>query len=110
MAPTSYVPQPASGPIKLAIGNVSKEAALLFQEGDGGKLTFQKKVPPGEAIDVETTPGQRWVAVFADNPAGQTYVATPDKTTWLLRGAPRKEADTPPVTNTYAPAYPSPAR
>jgi hypothetical protein len=106
----SYVPPPAPGPIKLAIGNVSKEAALLFLEGEGGKLTFQKKVPAGEAIDVETTPGQRWVAVFADNPAGQTYMATPDKTTWLLRGASRKETDTPPVRNTYAPEYPSPAR
>jgi hypothetical protein len=79
-----------ASPVKLAIGNLSKEPALLFLEAEGGKLTFQKKVPPGEAIDVETTPGQRWIAIFADNPVGETFVTATDKTTWLLRCAPLK--------------------
>jgi hypothetical protein len=80
----------SEAPMKLAIANVAKEPALLFLQSEGGQLTFERKVPAGEAVDVETTARQRWVAIFAENPSSENYVAAPDKTTWLLRGAPRK--------------------
>jgi hypothetical protein len=77
--------------VKLTVANVTKEAALLFTEGENGKLVFNRKIPAGEAVDVETTAGKRWVAVFADNPAGETHVAA-SNTPWLLRPAGREPA------------------
>jgi hypothetical protein len=79
------VPPPASLPVKLTVANVRKEAALLFTVGDNGKLTFAQKIPPGEAVDLQTTSGQRWIAVFTDNPAGETFQPTQATETWLLR-------------------------
>jgi Glycine zipper len=93
-------------PVKLAIANVAKEPALLFLQSEGGQLTFERKVPAGEAVDVETPIGQRWVAIFADNPASENYVAAPDKTIWLLRGASRKSTesrDIPIMGNLFSP-------
>jgi hypothetical protein len=91
-SPVPVAPAPPA-PFKLAVANVTKELALLFVEGDDGKLVFKQKVPEGEAVDVETTAGKRWVAVFAaEPPSGETWVAAPDKATWLLRPAARKEA------------------
>jgi hypothetical protein len=90
-APTA--PSPAgSGPVKLTVANVTKEPALLFSEGENGKLNFHRKMPAGEAVDVETTAGKRWVAVFAENPAGETHVAATADAPWLLRPAGREPA------------------
>jgi hypothetical protein len=70
--------------MKLAVANVRKESALLFTMSDG-KLTFVQKVPPGSAVDVPAAPGQRWVVVFPDNPAGETFAPSQPESVWLLR-------------------------
>jgi hypothetical protein len=92
-APTT-TPPAGSGPVKLTVANVTKEPALLFSEGENGKLVFHRKVPAGEAVDVETTAGKRWVAVFADNPAGEAHVAATADAPWLLRPAGREPMKT----------------
>jgi hypothetical protein len=92
--PRPVPPGPAAGPVKLTVANVTKEPALLFSEGENGKLVFSRKVPAGEAVDVETTAGKRWVAVFAERPAGEAHLAAGDKP-WLLRPATRDEAKMP---------------
>jgi hypothetical protein len=58
---------------KFTVANVKKEPALLFTEGEGGKLTFVRRVPTGEAVDLESTAGARWIAVFSDKPAGTAF-------------------------------------
>jgi hypothetical protein len=75
----------ATAPVKLTVANVRKEEALLFTLAANGKLTFVKKVPAGEAVDVEASTGQRWVAVFTDRPAGESFVTTQVAENWLLR-------------------------
>ena len=79
-------PREATIAVKLTIANVRKETALLFTIGDNGKLTFVQKVPPGEAIDVQTVSGQSWIAVFADKPAGEAFKPSKATETWSLRG------------------------
>jgi hypothetical protein len=44
-----------------------------------------KKVPAGEAVDVKTSTGQRWLAVFADKPGGEAFAPTQAEGVWLLR-------------------------
>jgi hypothetical protein len=78
--PTAMSPSAA---VKLTVANVTPELALLFSE-ENGKLVFSRKVPAGEAVDVETTTGKRWVAVFVEHPASETYTVT-GSTPWLLR-------------------------
>jgi hypothetical protein len=86
LMPASAVPTVAEKvPVKLTVANVTKEPALLFSVGDGGKLVFSRKVPAGEAVDVKSSIGQRWVAVFAEKPAGDTFTAEKVEATWLLR-------------------------
>jgi hypothetical protein len=77
--------RPAKNVMKLTVANVRTEAALLFAMGDGNDLTFVRKVPAGEAVDVEATVGQRLVAVFTDNPGSMSFVPSGKDTTWLLR-------------------------
>ncbi len=48
-------------------------------------MTFVQKLPSGEAVDVTTTSEKRWVAVFADKPAGESFDPKNDGSTWLLR-------------------------
>jgi hypothetical protein len=87
------VPVLPATPVKLTVANVTKEPALLFSEGENGKLVFHRKVPAGEAVDVDTAAGKRWVAVFAENPSGETCIVAANHSPWLLRsasGAPMK--------------------
>jgi hypothetical protein len=79
---------PAPATVKLTVANVRKETALLFEMAEDGKLTFVQKLPPGEATDVKTAADKRWVAVFPDKPAGQSFsvpAAPQPDTVWLLR-------------------------
>jgi hypothetical protein len=80
-------PMPVAVPaaVKLSVANVKKEEALLFFVTPDCKLTFARKVAPGEAVDVQATPGQRWIAVFADRPAGDSFAVPGADAVWLLR-------------------------
>jgi hypothetical protein len=69
----------------LTVANVRKEPALLFTMTNEGKLTFAQRLPAGELIDVDVQVGQRWVAVFTDKPAGETFTPHQAASTWLLR-------------------------
>jgi hypothetical protein len=69
----------------LAVANVRKEEVVLFTVDDKGELTFVQKLPHGEAIDLETTKGQRWVAVFLSDPYRESFTVTGEKATWLIR-------------------------
>ena len=44
----------ASGVLEVTVVNLRKEPALLFRMPENGKMTFLRKLPPGEAADVET--------------------------------------------------------
>jgi hypothetical protein len=100
LQPTTSVPLPpvptastAPTPVKLAVANVRGETALLFTMDATGKLTFVRKLPHGTAEDLATAQGQRWVAVFADNPASlQFTVPAGGQATWLLRPEPSQGA------------------
>ena len=78
-------PTPPPGAIKLTVVNVHKEPALLFTIDDAGKLTFKQKLPEGEAVDVQTVKGQRWIAIFSEKPAGDSYTVSQADAIWLLR-------------------------
>jgi hypothetical protein len=99
------VPAPSVASVKLTVANVTKEPALLFTEGDNGKLVFERKVPAGEAVDLTTTTGKRWVAIFTDNPASETYVVS-GNSPWLLRPANEET----PKTSTNSLGWPSGSR
>jgi hypothetical protein len=77
-------PPASENAVKFTVVNVKKEPAMLFAMTEGGKLSFAQKVAPGEAVDLQTSAGQRWIAVFADKPAGDTFVSKADAV-WLLR-------------------------
>jgi hypothetical protein len=82
----SQAPTPRKASGKLTVANVRKEAALLFRMTEDGKLSFVRKLPPGEAVDVEAeNQGHRWVAVFPDNPAGESFDPSGAEAVWLLR-------------------------
>jgi hypothetical protein len=91
--------------IKLTIANVRKETALLFKMQDGGALEFVQRLPQGEVVDVQTTTVQRWIAVFADQPAGESHVAAQADSVWLLRSPTPTPMPTPVPLQ---PAYPAP--
>jgi hypothetical protein len=67
---------------------------LLFTVHDG-ELTFRHKLPPGEAVDLPTSLGARWVGVFTQAPYRAHFTPSQTTRTWLLRPAPG--APTPPV-------------
>jgi hypothetical protein len=90
VVPADYRPswrkvQPAEERIKLAVANVRKESALLFEMDKDGKMTFLQKVPAGEAVDIKTAPARRLIAIFSDNTAGESLDTSATTTTWLLR-------------------------
>ena len=103
LTPVSSLPAVS---MKLTVANVTKEPALLFYEGDNGKLVFDRKVPAGEAVDVETATGKRWVAIFADNPSGETRVASDSSAPWLLRSARRDAPEPRPAARRNVPRPP----
>jgi hypothetical protein len=85
---TGPAPAPVAPPApvaKFTVANVKKEPALLFTEGEGGKLTFVRKVPAGEAVDLDTSSGCRWIAVFSDKPAGTAFTVGKPGEVVLLR-------------------------
>ncbi|MGL4555065.1 MAG: hypothetical protein ACRC33_28200 [Gemmataceae bacterium] len=69
---------------KLAVANVRKEEALLFLVTESG-LTFVRKLPHGEAADLDARPGQRYAAVFATAPHQAGHEVKAAGETWLLR-------------------------
>jgi hypothetical protein len=73
------------GTRKFTVANVRKEPALLFKEGKGGKLIFVRKVPVGEAVDLETPVNLYWFAVFVEKPGGESFTPDSSGAVWLLR-------------------------
>jgi hypothetical protein len=73
-------------PQTFTIANVRREPAILFTISATGELRFEKKLPPGEAVDVTTTPQTRWAAVFTTLPYQTTCTFDPARPIWLLRG------------------------
>ncbi len=98
--------------VRLSIANVRKEPAMLFKMMDGGKMEFVQKLPAGEVLDVQTTNTQRWIAVFTDKPAGESYSPTQPESIWLLRSAvppqPMPQQPTPPAPVRPQPVPPQP--
>ncbi len=93
-APSVYVvtpppppppPFPPSPPGKLTVANVRKEAVVLFSVDAQGELSFVRKLPAGEAADVQTVLGTRWLAVFLSEPYRVKYVVSQYDAVWLLR-------------------------
>lgn len=82
--PPTAIPNPPAS-LKVSVANVRKESAILFTMTNDGKMTFVQKVSAGEAIDVEVSAGQRWIAVFTDKPAGESKTMTAGEKVWLLR-------------------------
>jgi hypothetical protein len=71
--------------LAFTVANVKKEEVLLFTEGGEGRLDFVRKVPAGEAVDLQSAPGVRWVAVSTVQPDGQTFNPRRAGEIWLLR-------------------------
>jgi hypothetical protein len=69
---------------KLTVANVLKEEAMLFLVTKDG-LTFVRKLPHGEAADLEARVGQRYAAVFASAPHQVGHEVKAAGETWLLR-------------------------
>jgi hypothetical protein len=91
--PSVYPPAPPvpanttvpSAQFKVSVANVRKETALLFTATNDGKMNFVRKVEAGDAVDLDASAGQKWVAVFTGNPAAETKTMTAGEKVWLLR-------------------------
>lgn len=73
-----------AGAGKLTVANVLKEEAMLFLVTKDG-LTFVRKLPHGEAADLDARAGQRYAAVFASAPHQVGHEVKASSETWLLR-------------------------
>jgi hypothetical protein len=82
--------------LTLAVANCRKEEVVLFRVDGTGELTFMGKVQAGEAADVLTRPGERWLAVFLSGPYKEQHVASRDCKVWLLRPETASPAVPPP--------------
>jgi hypothetical protein len=87
-------PSPASlataakdkGGLKVTVANVRGEVAVLFTMSPAGKLKYVRKLSHGDAADLDTSEGVRWVAVFAgDAPGSEEFTATAADKKWILR-------------------------
>jgi tetratricopeptide (TPR) repeat protein len=84
--PAGSATMKSSGVQKVTVVNLRKEPALLFRMPENGKMTFVRKLPPGEAADVETAASQeRCIAIFPDKQVGEVFDSTRAETIWLLR-------------------------
>jgi hypothetical protein len=72
---------------KLTVANVRGVGAQLFTVSADGELAYVDSVAAGDAIDVETTTGTRWAAVFSERPHSQSFQVTAEQGIWLLRAA-----------------------
>jgi hypothetical protein len=98
--PSQYIPESPPFPLerelatmearpgKLTVANVLKEEAMLFLVTKDG-LTFVRKLPHGEAADLDATAGQRYAAVFASAPYQVGHEVKAAGETWVLRVTPR---------------------
>jgi hypothetical protein len=71
--------------VTLTVANVRMETALLYTVGEDGKLSNPQKLIPGEVWDYVAKAGTRWVAVFVDTSASETFTVPQADATWLLR-------------------------
>lgn len=78
-------PRAVQGPraLKLTIANCHQDA-VLFTMTVQGTLSFVRKLPVGEVIDVDTTDRQHWVAIFRANPGSVQHVVSPRANRWIL--------------------------
>jgi hypothetical protein len=58
---------------------------VLFTVDPHGELTFVKKVPAGDAVDLKTRQEVRWLAVFTTEPYRVKYVVAQPDAVWLVR-------------------------
>src|SRR4051812_6889519 len=79
-------PKNGKGEMKLTVANVRGDAAVLFTMSADGKLKYVRRVPTGEAVDLDTAEGVRWVAVFAGEvPGSEQVTASARDPKWILR-------------------------
>lgn len=86
LQPPCPMVKPPATTTQVTIANIRKETGLLFKVADQGELTFVQKVAHGEAVDLETVTGQRWVVVFVEQPHHESRVIKQENEVWLLRG------------------------
>jgi len=84
LPPPPLPPAPPAS-ITLTVANVRKEPVVLFTRDAQGELQFQKKLAAGEAADLDTPHGRRWVAVFMSAPYQMTQTVTEHEQTWVIR-------------------------
>jgi hypothetical protein len=89
-------PPAAKEQLTLAVANFRREEGVLFRQ-DGDELTFARKLPAREVVDVPTRAGERWVAVFLSAPHKELHVAGSDGKVWLLRESATAPATTMPA-------------
>jgi hypothetical protein len=74
------------GALKVTVANVRGDVAVLFTMSPAGHLKYVRKLSHGDAADLDTSEGQRWVAVFAgEAPGSEEYTATAADKKWILR-------------------------
>ncbi|MFO0842132.1 MAG: hypothetical protein U0797_06985 [Gemmataceae bacterium] len=74
------------GALKVTVANVRGDVAVLFTLSPAGRLKYVRKLSHGDAADLDTAEGQRWVAVFAgEAPGSEEFTATAADKKWILR-------------------------
>lgn len=74
------------GGLKVTVANVRGDVAVLFTMSPAGKLKYVRKLSHGDAADLDTAEGVRWVAVFAgDTPGSEEFTASAADKKWILR-------------------------
>jgi hypothetical protein len=79
IAPLVPISSADKEPVKvtMTIANVCSKEALLYTINEKCELVFDRRIPAGEAVEVLTPPGKRWVAVYESSLPPVTFAAGP---------------------------------
>lgn len=89
MVTVSTPPVAPPSRVRFSVVNMRQETAMVFQVSAEGELTFVDKVPAGQVVDLDTTVGTRWTAVFSQETYCSNYRVKGIEGVWLIRSTAR---------------------